>query len=311
MKELICILFFLPCIGFSQETNFTELQGSYFGQKPPGIEPEIFLPGILNNEKAGAFCSIFSPDGNEFYFTGYEKKEGAYSNILAMKKTKNVWTKPEVVSFNSLKTENDLCMSADGSRIIFRSWRALPDGTFPENHSFLWFTERVGEKWSEAKPLLFGDTPLRTGYPSIANNGTLYFSHKRDTEFGIFCSKIKNGKYNLPKHVVNVHNTIYTEGDLFVDPNENYLIISCWDHPENIDGPKGDLYIVYKNVDGLWSEAINMGVKINTECGENCPTISPDGKYLFFNRYCEKTTIGNIYWVSAKVIEELKPKDLK
>ena len=42
---------------------------------------------------------------------------------------------------------------------------------------------------------------------------------------------------------------------------------------------------------------------------ENCPTLSPDGKYFFFNT----TRSGNwdIYWVDAKIIEDLKPKELK
>ena len=34
-------------------------------------------------------------------------------------------------------------------------------------------------------------------------------------------------------------------------------------------------------------------------------SISPDGKYLFFGRN------GDIYWVRTKIIEELKPDELK
>jgi len=33
--------------------------------------------------------------------------------------------------------------------------------------------------------------------------------------------------------------------------------------------------------------------------------LSPDGKYLFYQ------SRGDIYWVDAKIIEELKPRDLK
>ena len=33
--------------------------------------------------------------------------------------------------------------------------------------------------------------------------------------------------------------------------------------------------------------------------------VSPDGKYLFYSNK------GDIYWVDAKFIAELKPKDLK
>jgi len=73
---------------------------------------------------------------------------------------------------------------------------------------------------------------------------------------------------------------------------------------------------------------------MNTSSHENCPIISPDGKYFFFNSYkknqyrpfwekplsydevLEKLNdinngFPNIYWVDAKIIEELKPEELK
>jgi hypothetical protein len=47
--------------GGGNRESFPVLQGPYLGQKPPGLTPEVFAPGILNNEKMGAFCSVFSP----------------------------------------------------------------------------------------------------------------------------------------------------------------------------------------------------------------------------------------------------------
>jgi hypothetical protein len=46
------------------------------------------------------------------------------------------------------------------------------------------------------------------------------------------------------------------------------------------------------------------------------PYVSPDRKYFFFvserNRAVDKDCMfWQIYWVSAKIIEELKPDDLK
>jgi len=207
--------------------------------------------------------------------------------------------------------DNDMCMSYDGVKIFFRSWRALPDGNKPDDHSYLWFVERIDDKWTDAKPLLCGAEVVRTGYPSISRNNTLYFAHNQNSISGIYRSVVKNGIYDMPEHVYTVIDSIETEGDMFIAPNESYMIISCWDHPGNIGGPKGDLYITFKKDDGSWTKAINMGERINTKCGENCPAVSPDGKYFFFNRYCEETKEGNIYWVDAKIIEDIKPDYLK
>ena len=98
---------------------------------------------------------------------------------------------------------------------------------------------------------------------------------------------------------------------MFVAPDESYMIISCRDHPENIGSGQGDLYITFRREDGTWTEEINMGVPINTRFGENCPQVTPDGKYFFFNRYDPDTRTGNIYWMDAKFIEDLKPEEMK
>ena len=94
-----------------------------------------------------------------------------------------------------------------------------------------------------------------------------------------------------------------------------------------------DLFVSFKKEDGSWTKGKNMGADINSSATEYCPTVSPDGKYFFFtsNRkayksysetpltYEEKIRIlnshgnglGDIYWVDARIIEELKPDELK
>jgi len=57
--------------------------------------------------------------------------------------------------------------------------------------------------------------------------------------------------------------------------------------------------------DGSWSQAFDLGSRLNLPGGKMLATISADGKYLFF---CNRE---DIYWVDARIIEELKPKELK
>jgi len=41
---------------------------------------------------------------------------------------------------------------------------------------------------------------------------------------------------------------------------------------------------------------------------ELCPNVTPDGKYLFFNRnYSEKGDL-RVFWVFTKIIDDIKPK---
>jgi hypothetical protein len=54
---------------------------------------------------------------------------------------------------------------------------------------------------------------------------------------------------------------------------------------------------------------VNLGEGINTSAYDWVPHVTSDGKYFFFN----STRRGNwdIYWVDARIIEELKPEDFK
>jgi hypothetical protein len=64
--------------------------------------------------------------------------------------------------------------------------------------------------------------------------------------------------------------------------------------------------------DGVFSKPANISQLINTaKCKKGyLPYIAPDEKYLFFTRYDENWN-EDIYWVDAKIIEDLKPEKLK
>ena len=64
----------------------------------------------------------------------------------------------------------------------------------------------------------------------------------------------------------------------------------------------GDLFVAFRTADGDWGEAYNLGDTVNTPATNFCPSLSPDGKYLFFATY------QDIYWVSADVIHRLQPE---
>jgi hypothetical protein len=53
--------------------EFPKLSGPYLGQKPPGMAPEVFAPGIVSTAAHEFSCS-FTPDGKEFYFTRRDPK---------------------------------------------------------------------------------------------------------------------------------------------------------------------------------------------------------------------------------------------
>lgn len=52
----------------AQEDPFPSLTGPYLGQKPPGLTPEVFAPGIITTNLHDDGSPIFSPDGREVHF---------------------------------------------------------------------------------------------------------------------------------------------------------------------------------------------------------------------------------------------------
>ena len=81
---------------------------------------------------------------------------------------------------------------------------------------------------------------------------------------------------------------------MFIAPDESYIIF-CSARKSGFG--RGDLYISFKDENGGWQEAQNMGKPINTEKHELCPFMTSDGRYLFY------TSNQNIYWVDAAILE--------
>ena len=75
----------------SQQNDFPKLNGPYLGQKPPGMTPEIFAPGIVSTGMS-ELNSAFSPDGREFYFC---VRTSATSSIFRMQLKSGKWSKPD------------------------------------------------------------------------------------------------------------------------------------------------------------------------------------------------------------------------
>lgn len=275
------------------------LRGEYLGRKKPGLKPERFAPGVVSTERT-ELNSVFAPDGREFYFT-IQTVQGPWK-IMVTKLIDGVWTKPEVAFFSGLHSDVDLFISPDGRRLFFCSNRPLDGQGKPRRDYDIWVVERAGEGWS--KPANLGAPVNSEGnefYPSVTRDGTLYFQSARPDARGgrdIYRARIENGAYRKVENLGEPINSTLMEGDGLISPDEEYLVFSV----DRQDGfGQGDLYVSFRGRDGAWTEPRNLGNAVNTAAHENCPILSPDGRFFFY------TSGGDIYWVSAKIIEAPMP----
>jgi hypothetical protein len=268
-------------------------EGPYLGQKPPGTEAKIFAPNVISTEEY-EFGSVFNKKGTEFY---YGVDLGGRNVIRYAKLEGNVWSKPKTLLSHSNYGYNDPFLSPDENRLYFISNQAL-DGEGEPKDIDIWYVERQGEGWSE--PINAGSTinsKSEEYYISFTKNGTMYFaSDKNQSHHDIYSSKFVNGQFQEAVKLGGTINTEAYEADVFVDPDEEYLIF-CAQRNEGLG--RGDLYISFKKADGSWSQSVNMGPKVNTEGHELCPFVTNDGKYLFF------TSKQDIYWIGTAILETL------
>ncbi len=321
---LSIILIFYNC---KQQSEFPILGGPYLGQKPPGIRPELFAQNIVSTG-LNEIGSSFSNEGKEFLFS---VGPNPYMSIIEIKEGKDGWTKPEVASFSGYYDDFDAKFSPDGNKIYFSSARPTP-GKEPNGVDYdIWMVEREKDGWSEPQNLGPVINSEKAEYcPSISWSGNLFFCSEKDGGYGegdIYFSRYENGKFLQPENLGTAVNGEYFEADPYIAPDESYLIITCWGRPDTLG--EGDLYISFKKADDSWTEMKNMGETINSVKLEHSAWVSTDGKYLFFtsnrnnfsspmkfSQYSDllckpRNGMNDIYWVDAKIIQELKPNELK
>ena len=93
---LLATIILFTFINLNAEKEWLVLKGPYLGQKPPGMTPEIFAPGVVSTGFDEMF-TYFTPDARELYFQLWK---APFPVILVMKEENGRWTKPKVASFS-------------------------------------------------------------------------------------------------------------------------------------------------------------------------------------------------------------------
>lgn len=281
------------CNGKKEQAKDTEPKKeiSYFGQTPPGSTAELFAPGTVSENGRYEYGVSFSPNMDELYFSG--EWEDGIQYVFTSKRENNHWSPIQKANLTRGKKKNEFEAFVDpgGDKLFFAAY----DSIFSDEK--IWHTDRLENGWGKAKLL---DSPVNDDivfYPNTAANGDLYYTSI--SKFKMFYAPYKNGNY--PEvHELDIAYGIHG----FISPSQDFILVDA--KKDNMKGKDRDIHICFREDDGAWSQPINMGPTVNSDFGETCPSITPDGKYVFFSRYNEENGMSNIYWVSAAVIDTLK-----
>ncbi len=287
---LVIFVFLSACKTEESETKKNDastVENLYLGYKTPGLSPEVFVPrkGSSQDWKLGNADAL---DMQEFYFT-YEGNNPFEAAVVVYKQGGNSY-KTNTYKFRSGGSKN--------SNILY------------SRHNYI---ERTASGWSKIKSLgpMFDREDWGIMVSSVSDKGTIVFDDYKNNDV-IRMSKIVDGKREKPKLLGKEINSGKWTAHPFIAPDESFLI---WGSEREDGYGRSDNYISFRQEDGSWGPAVNMGDKINTELVENGAFLTPDGKYLLFSRSEEKVRKDGStywestkYWVDAKIIDALRPK---
>ena len=139
-------------------------------------------------------------------------------------------------------------------------------------------------------------------FPVLTADGEQILFTKRDgtgtnDKEDIFMSYVSpEGDWSKPQSIAQTINSSYNEGTCSVTADGNILIYTSCDAPDS-EG-SCDLYIAYK-VNGMWQRPKNMGKNVNSRSWDSQPSLSADGRILFFSSNRKGGFGGNDIWYSV------------
>jgi len=255
-------------------------------EQPPGFvfgEPVNLGPPINTVNDEGP--PFFSSDGLSLYFCG-DRPGGTGTQDLWMSSRSSLeadWGEPVNLGpqVNSEGWDIWPCPSADGLSLYFFSYRkgSLGNGD-------IWVSHRSSTKDDWGPPENAGEninSPYYDGASVLSADG-----------LEIIFTSMRFGPGQL--WICRRDSTDQPWGEAVnLGPTVNGLYFSCAPCLSS-DGlfmffhstrPEGmgfyDLYVTHRETkDGEWGFPVNLGPTVNSEFGDVCPTVSPDGRWLYF-----------------------------
>ena len=281
------LLFLIPFVlfafvSYAEQNDWPVLQGPYLGQKPPGKKAEIFAPGIVSVDKYNEFVCMFSPEGNECIFDRYGDDDYTNGAVYMTRIENGQWTEPEIHPLFAKFDDVFLpTLSPDGKYWFFTS-NSLPVPVGTKKIIPMYFMKKTETGWTE--PIYL----TQSIHASMTLDGTVYLNSGREI------------KYNPElKTIIDLYGLLPFEvGHPVISPDGSYLI---FDNGKLAGQSDCKLFVSFKKRES-WTDPVSLDKFINQHAF--CAWVSHDGKYIFFHSL--DSVKGNIYWISAEIIDELK-----
>ena len=296
-----------------------------FQAHPVAFHPINAGTGI--NTSLNEYFPTLTVDGETMYFTRRKPLNANYQNeqhperqrqafnedIMVSHKVDTVWqTATDAPGINTLQNEGAMCISPDGSIMLFTSCNHVEPGErgdIEADNCDIYISFFKDGKWS--KPRNIG-APINTRFyetqPSISfDNKTIYFVSKRPGGLGgcdIYkCAMDENGQLGDVINLGPKINTAEDEQAPFIHPDNSTLYFGSRVH---IGLGMNDIFIARKNAQDEFDSAINVGYPINTTGDEPGMIVDGRGDLAYYSS-SGKGSLGGLDIFYFKIPETIKP----
>jgi dipeptidyl aminopeptidase/acylaminoacyl peptidase len=240
------------------------------------------LGNVINTDARDAEPT-FTADGNTMYFNCFDREGKTGSDICVSSLENGNWNEPKIVTAVSTDEylEVEPLLSPDGQQLYIMSTRPGGRGGMD-----FWVSDLVNDKWTEPKNL---KGPFNTAYADHCiyfageNWEFAYWTSTRPGGFGgndIWSSEQVNGVWQEAKNLGPGVNSAASEHHSLPSQDGKSLYITSIR-----DGGFGgeDIFVSSRDINGNWTELVNLGESVNSDQNDRCPAFSPDFSLFYFD----------------------------
>lgn len=260
-------------------STFPVLSGPFFGQQPPGMQAEMFAPGIVSSEHHDDGPPAFTPDGRECFWRVNGERDGAdvTGAVFWSREVNGRWSEPRVPPFAPADGAYCLVMQPDGRRLYFTARRPAPGSHHAAGQRL--FVDRTPTGWSEPRTLDLPVDPSRVAdCISVSTDGSLLaVLESPGAAAGVPIVRMRwtNGRLGAPEPLGVVPMSPDRVFAPAISPDGGTLVFTT---------DEGDRLVLMASVrtpGGDWTRPERLGDNVNAGRHTKFAAFSPDGRYLF------------------------------
>jgi hypothetical protein len=257
---------------------------------------ELVGAGVISLPDRNETFPAEDPVTGDLWFSVYDDSFDDQTLMFARRSAEG-WAGAVTAPFSGTWGDRAARFSPDGSELYFTSNRPRAGGGSSGDMN-IWRVRRTDGGWGEPEIVVGAVNSPDADIHASATGRAVWVASNREGSLGrsdIFRIAPDGTVTHLPAPI----NDERSQPDVLVGPDESWMILVVTDRPEGLGGD--DLYLSNR-AGGEWSTPINLGAPLNSDAYEYGPTISADGRHLYFTSH--RGDDANVYRVALAAVRE-------